>query len=100
MNTKPDFLIVGSAKSGTTSLFHYLNSHSDIYIPEIKECRFFSQMPRNQKGLGAEKFHNEGIENGMSINKYFKAIKIRYVEIYPMIIYIHYDKSIQIFPHI
>jgi hypothetical protein len=58
---KPNFLIVGAAKSGTTSLFHYLNQHPDIYIPEVKECRFFSQLPKNFNGLGAEFFPNSGI---------------------------------------
>jgi len=61
MKKKPDFLIVGAAKSGTTSLFHYLKQHPDIYIPEVKECRFFSQLPKNYKGLGAEFFPNSGI---------------------------------------
>jgi len=58
---KPDFLVVGAAKSGTTSLFHYLNKHPDIYIPEVKECRFFSQLTKNFNGLGAEFFPNSGI---------------------------------------
>lgn len=58
---KPDFIIVGAAKSGTTSLFHYLNRHPDIFIPAVKECRFFSQLPKNFKGLGAEFFPNSGI---------------------------------------
>ena len=39
-NNKPNFLIVGAAKSGTTSLANYLNKHPDIFIPEIKEPRF------------------------------------------------------------
>lgn len=56
----PDFLIVGAAKSGTTSLFEYLSHHPSIYIPSIKECRFFSGMPRNFKGGVAAKFANEG----------------------------------------
>ena len=60
-NNKPNFLVVGSAKSGTTSLFNYLTQHSDIYIPEVKECRFFSQLQKNYKGLGAEFFPNSGI---------------------------------------
>ena len=58
---KPNFLVVGAAKSGTTSLFNYLIQHSDIYIPEVKECRFFSQLPKNFKGLGAEFFPNSGL---------------------------------------
>ncbi len=60
-NNKPNFLVVGAAKSGTTSLFNYLTKHSDIYIPAVKECRFFSQLPKNYKGLGAEFFANNGI---------------------------------------
>ena len=37
----PDFMIVGAAKSGTSSLFYYLNQHSKIFIPKIKEPWFF-----------------------------------------------------------
>ena len=41
----PNFLIVGAAKSGTTSLYYYLQEHPEIYIPgEIKETFFFSQI--------------------------------------------------------
>ena len=34
INTKlPDFIIVGAAKSGTTSLYNYLNQHpSSLYV--------------------------------------------------------------------
>ena len=39
---KPNFFIVGAPKSGTTSLFHYLDQHPDIYIPSIKEPRFIA----------------------------------------------------------
>ena len=37
----PDFMIIGAAKSGTSSLFYYLNQHSQVYIPKIKEPWFF-----------------------------------------------------------
>ncbi len=37
----PNFLIVGAAKSGTTSIYNYLKQHPDIYLPENKEPRFF-----------------------------------------------------------
>ncbi len=43
----PNFLIVGAAKSGTTSLHYYLQEHPDIFMPkEIKETFFFSQICR------------------------------------------------------
>jgi hypothetical protein len=38
----PNFLIVGAAKSGTTSLYAYLSQHPDIFMPEWKELSFFT----------------------------------------------------------
>jgi hypothetical protein len=40
--TLPNFLIVGAAKSGTTSLFHYLGQHPEVYVPPCKEPCYFS----------------------------------------------------------
>jgi hypothetical protein len=39
---KPNFLIVGAAKSGTTSLYNYLKQHPDIYMPKHKEPLFMT----------------------------------------------------------
>lgn len=57
----PNLLIVGAAKSGTTSMANFLNKSQNIFIPDIKECRFFSGLGSNFVGLGAEKFINQGI---------------------------------------
>ena len=38
----PNFLIVGAAKSGTTSLHYYLQQHPDIYLPAKKELHYFA----------------------------------------------------------
>lgn len=38
----PNFLIIGAAKSGTTSLYYYLNQHPEIYMSPVKEPRFFA----------------------------------------------------------
>jgi hypothetical protein len=40
-NILPNFLIVGAAKAGTTSLYEYLRQHPDIFMPEWKELSFF-----------------------------------------------------------
>lgn len=40
--TLPNFIIVGAAKCGTTSLCHYLNQHPEIFISPNKEPRFFA----------------------------------------------------------
>lgn len=42
MNRAPNFLIAGVAKAGTTSLFHYLRQHPDLYMSPIKEPGFFA----------------------------------------------------------
>lgn len=38
---KPSFIIVGALKAGTTSIAEWLRSHPDVYLPELKEPRFF-----------------------------------------------------------
>jgi len=38
---KPDFIIVGAPKSGTTSLWGYLSQHPDVFMPEKKEPMYF-----------------------------------------------------------
>lgn len=50
----PDFLIVGAAKSATTSLHNYLSSHPDIFMSTPKEPKFFSFAAgiRNYNGKG------------------------------------------------
>ena len=39
---EPNFFLVGAGKAGTTSLFHYLDQHPDIYMSPVKEPSFFS----------------------------------------------------------
>ncbi|GAA2455875.1 hypothetical protein GCM10010191_88950 [Actinomadura vinacea] len=38
----PNFFVIGSARSGTTSLRHHLRSHPAIYVPPVDEPRFFA----------------------------------------------------------
>ena len=39
--TLPNFLVIGAAKSGTTSLHHYLAQHPEIYVsPGTLGCFF------------------------------------------------------------
>ncbi|HHL40766.1 MAG TPA: hypothetical protein ENJ37_09690 [Deltaproteobacteria bacterium] len=37
----PDFLVVGAARSGTTSMYMYLSQHPGIFMPSVKEPSFF-----------------------------------------------------------
>jgi hypothetical protein len=44
----PNFFIVGAPKAGTTSLYHYLDQHPDVYMSPIKEPCHFSEEIRLQ----------------------------------------------------
>lgn len=37
----PDFLVIGAAKAGTTSLYYYLMQHPRVFMPSNKEPMFF-----------------------------------------------------------
>ncbi|MCI5059500.1 MAG: sulfotransferase domain-containing protein [Alphaproteobacteria bacterium] len=40
---KPDFFIIGAPKCGTTTLYEWLRTHPDIFMPAQKEPHFFAQ---------------------------------------------------------
>src|SRR5271167_632994 len=44
----PDFFIVGHQKCGTTALYLMLKSHPEIYMPDVKEPRFFATDQRSR----------------------------------------------------
>jgi hypothetical protein len=46
----PDFFIVGHHKSGTTALYEMLRRHPQIYMPDLKEPRFFAADLRSLAG--------------------------------------------------
>ena len=41
----PNFLIIGAAKAGTTSLYDWLRQHPDVFMPALKEPKFFAYDP-------------------------------------------------------
>lgn len=47
----PDFLIIGAAKSGTTTLYKYLLEHPQVYMSTPKEPDFFSVDRNYSKGM-------------------------------------------------
>jgi hypothetical protein len=54
----PNFLIIGAAKAGTTSLYHWLRLHPQIYMSPVKEPKFFALEghPLDFRGPGDERF--------------------------------------------
>ena len=53
----PNFLLVGAAKCGTSSLHRYLDQHPDIFMSKVKEPRFISSQvtPFPLNGPGDDK---------------------------------------------
>lgn len=47
----PDFLILGAAKAGTTSLAAWLSDHPEVFVSRNKELHFFSRDERYAEGL-------------------------------------------------
>jgi hypothetical protein len=47
----PNFLLIGAAKSGTTSLHEALAQHPQIFCTKIKEAHFFSEDKRYRMGI-------------------------------------------------
>jgi hypothetical protein len=45
----PDFFILGAEKSGTTSLYYYLDQHPDVFSPKIKEPGYFSYVVKKPR---------------------------------------------------
>jgi hypothetical protein len=50
MRVNPDFIGVGAAKAGTTTLHDILVQHPDIYLPSFKEAHFFDLDENFEKG--------------------------------------------------
>jgi hypothetical protein len=46
----PDFLLIGSMKSGTTTLFEYLDRHPQVFASDPKEPGYFSRRDVHQRG--------------------------------------------------
>lgn len=56
---RPNFFIVGAPKCGTTSMYHYLMMHPDIFMPPIdKEPKFFGSDLPFQKNWFQNKISN------------------------------------------
>ena len=42
LQSAPHFYIVGAAKAGTTAVWTWLQSHPDVFLPDVKEPGFFA----------------------------------------------------------
>lgn len=65
-NGLPNFLLIGAAKCGTTSLYHYLRQHPQVFMSPVKEPRFFALdgHPLDFRGPHDERFR-QGITTSL-----------------------------------
>jgi hypothetical protein len=54
--TIPNFLIIGDLKAGSTSLYHYLRQHPEVYMPDFKELRYFAYDRENPYHVRADTY--------------------------------------------
>lgn len=47
----PSFFLIGAAKAGTTSLYHYLGQHPEVFMCPIKEPNYFAHNEILSQGL-------------------------------------------------
>jgi hypothetical protein len=74
-NKLPNFLIVGAAKSGTSSLHNYLNQHPEVFMPSYKKEGMKVKEPRFLiKDLVQHKLHN-GIWDWEEYKSLFNDVK-------------------------
>ena len=65
----PNFLIIGAAKAGTTSLYRYLRSHPEVFMPEKKELQFFPLEFNWDRGLDWYEQHFVGAERASAVGE-------------------------------
>lgn len=70
--TIPNFLIMGSAKAGTSSLYYYLKQHPQIYMSPLKEPRFFAPELYTTYNNGVR---SGGRKSALSFEEYCKLFK-------------------------
>lgn len=89
----PNFIVVGANKGGTTSIYHYLKQHPEVYLSPVKEPHYFStdidvnlfkrEFAQNKlqdvekyvEGDMKQEFHAAFIRDEMLYRKLFKNVK-------------------------
>lgn len=72
---KPDFVVVGAPKCGTTSLYYYLKQHPEIYLPGLKELHYFSaaKLKENTGGPGDKQVIRRVCEAEQDYERHFAS---------------------------
>jgi hypothetical protein len=74
---RPDFLIIGAEKAGTTWAYDILRAHPDLFLPDVKEIHFFNRFTSTgrktdnfrRRGLGWYDRHFDGAHGNMAVGE-------------------------------
>ena len=79
--TVPNFFIAGAPKAGTTSLYHWLAAHPQVYMSPIKEPSYFSleARPENfaseyQENMRLQMAHVKSLLRGGSVQSQIRGV--------------------------
>ncbi|MAM27670.1 MAG: hypothetical protein CMC13_01505 [Flavobacteriaceae bacterium] len=75
-NVEVDFFVIGAARAGTTTLYSYLSQHPSIFLPNVKECNYFSDVDSIDTEVYKEpshgkKYHMKIINSEKRYNKLY-----------------------------
>lgn len=62
----PTFIVIGAMKAGTTSLYHYLRGHDEIFMSRIKELDFFVTESNWSRGMSWYRHQFSGAGNALA----------------------------------
>lgn len=75
--TMPNFMILGAAKAGTTSLYAYLYHHPEIYLSRPKEPNFFAYgdaPPPALQGPGADVIRRNSVLSRAAYEQLYQGV--------------------------
>ena len=82
---KPNFFIVGIARAGSTSLWHYLRKHPDVFMSPWKEPNYFNKdidffdpnvdVKKELQKLGIYKTNLKKVRRYRTFNNYMSLFK-------------------------
>lgn len=76
---KPNFLVVGAQKGGSTTLYHFLKQHPEIFMPDIKEPLYFikdilKSISKDDLGFKRERNKERLIDSKLAYLKLFENV--------------------------
>jgi hypothetical protein len=65
----PTFVIIGTMKGGTTSLYHYVRQHPQVFMPRTKELHFFVAEKNLWRGLPWYERNFAGADGALAVGE-------------------------------